>query len=291
MSTKVDQHTGDKRRTLILLVGCLTGLVLAAHNLFQVSVLDSDEIVARVDNSVITRVEFDALLGVLADSKKQAITEKDKQKLLGRLIDEKLLLQEGEAQGLHQQDPVVRQALVNAVMQGVTAEAQLLEPSEAELQDFFQENRSYFVRPQSVPESVKVQQLTFPRKDKPTAIAAHTALKSGKTFSQVKAEYGVSPPVPVPDSFLPPHKLAQYIGPDLMHRALQLSHGAISEPIETDYGLTIVWVEFRYPEQADFSEYRKLVLQEYQRRERDKALRAHLDRLKQQADIVVVDNL
>lgn len=278
----------------LLMAGAVLGLVLASSGLFEsVDAPVNDDIIAEVNEWTISRGDYEQLLSALQADKREPINNVDRQHILDRMIEEKLLLQRGLELGLIETEPSVRKAISNAMIQAVVAEVSALAPNEDDIESFFADNKAYFSRPARL----RVRQLLFRDGDDPKlayqrAQQAYEALADGKPLDEVLRQYADQAIVDVPDSLLPPHKLRDYIGPALLDVALELQAGQISTP-QRGQNAYVILIVLDKELQADLKleQVREQVIAEYQRRAGDQALRDYLDRLRAESDIRIADDL
>lgn len=279
------------RARALLGAGAALGIALAAVGLVRGgalpgAALESGE-VARVNGVPIRSDELERLLGALDADKRSPVAEADRARVLGRLVDEELLVQRAVEIGLVDSEPGVRKALVQALVDSVVAEAESEEPDPAELRRFYEENREYF----GAGERIRVERLVFragPRPADPAGRArqARQALAEGQPLEAVAAALADEPLVPVPTSPLPAAKLREYLGEDLAQRALAAPQGVWSEPLESAEGVQLLRVaERQRAESAPFDAVAPQVAAEWRRRQGDRALREYLDFLRAQAEI------
>jgi len=272
---------------LLLLAGAAAGLALAAVGTLAPArpsgALARGE-VARVNGVAIPADALERALAGLESDRRAVPPESDRARVLERLIDEELLVQRGAALGLEESDPAVRSSLVQALIASVLADAASSPPTDAELAQFFAENRRYFAQPGRA----RVGRIWIPAAgDAPArADAARTALDTGEPFESVKARFGASVPLDVPDALLPEAKLAERLGPTEARAALALTPGAHSAPLEAQGGLAILVLREREAERLpELAEVRAQVEAEWLRRAGERALAAYLAELRRDAEI------
>lgn len=267
----------SRYRDHILGLGAALGLGLAVAGAFAVpSAGLSDHVVARVNGTDISRRQLDRT----ADP--QATPQAQRRQALELLIDQELLIQRGVSLGLVGSDRTVRKALAMAMIDRTVAQVLAHEPSEETLRAFYATHRAVF----SLPDRLRVQQITFPAADRAQTAAA--ALRDGMSFAEARRRFGQPAGAPLPDSLLPAHVLPRYLGPSLTRAALSLTAGQVSAPLASPLGYHILRVAERQAERVrPYPEVRAQVLSEYYRRERDRALERVLDRLRRRATLVL----
>lgn len=285
--------SASNRRSLILLtVGALVGIGLAASGAFSPASFDDlpDDAIARINDRTIPADAYLRARDMLANDKRNPMSERDRQHVLRRLVEEELLIQRGEDIGLVASDPGVRKAIAAAMIQSIVAESESEQPSRELLEDFYESNLGYF----TPPGFVHVRQVEVrPREGEPAAERedrsrlAREALESGMAAVRVEERFGDPVFLPIPDAPLPTHKLRQYIGPTLGEKVARQEIGSVSEIRDADSGayrlLQLVAAE---PGQAPaFADSTEQVEVAYRRDAADRALRDYLDFLWRDADV------
>lgn len=284
----------ERRTDLLLLLGMALGAVFAGLGLVRESEVPvrglAADVVAEVNGKSISRAQLETALGLLARDRERSATGEERRHVLERLIDEELLFQRGMELGLVESDRKLRGDLVSAVVAAATAGAEAAAPSEADLRAFHEANRPMFTTP--VPLRVaQVFVATATRgEDKASVLAAKAAerLRAGEDLTEVRAELGDPPAVEIPDAFVPPSKLRDYVGPTAAAAALAAEVGVVLDPRLSGDGYRVLVVLERAPGQADTFEARRSdVLAEFRRRAAEQALRDTLSTLRAQADLAI----
>lgn len=300
MSTEDPQARSTSSATWLLGLGALLGLVLAAGGLLrgeaETAQLPGD-VIARVNGTALRSDDFERLVNAVLEDMRTPDAAKARQRVLARMIEEELLIQRALELGLAHLDRKVRADLATAMITSVVDDTRELEPSDAELRDFYQENRDYFTRPGRL----FARQIFFrvARNGKPThekgsaserAATAHERLLAGEPWEQVKQAYGDLEVSPIPATLLPANKLREYTGPTLLRAIGELETGAITAPVRSGMGIHIAQlVERGEPVVPGLDEIRAQVLVDWRRRQGDKALRAYLDELRDYAEIEIAE--
>jgi hypothetical protein len=171
---------------------------------------------------------------------------------------------------------------------GVSALVRRTPPTQAELDARFAEQRERWV----VPATLELWHVFFAREPD----GSHAA-RAARALARIRAG-GLAPEAALAqgDPFLRGHHLAGrslrdlegVFGPGLPERVFDLPLATWSEPLESAYGLHLVWVAARVPERAQpLEEVRSQVEEEvYARREREE-LRAALDEARERYEVRV----
>ena len=271
------------RAPLWLALGAALGASLAAVHVLGPAAPSSGGAVALVNGVRIEAGDYRRGVEALAADKRAPLTPADRAHVLRRMIEEELLIQRGVSIGLVRSDRGVRAAIASAMIDSILADVAGERPAERELREFYAENRGYFAPPQRV----RVETIFFAGPDAAErATAARAALRSGETFDDVRQRLGDRDLTALPDALLPATKLRDYLGPSVTEAALRLAPGAIGEPIATPDGHYLVRVSERQsaPERR-FTALRPQIEVEFARRAGDRALRAYLEGLRDQAEL------
>ena len=267
------------------MAGAIAGAVLAASGLLQpVTEQLPPGTVARVGTETIHKQDYLHLVNLMAEARRSPMNDGEKRRILDRLIEEKLLIQRGIELGLPWSESGVSKSLVNAMIDTIIAEAGTSVPTDKELENFLRENRDYF---QPAPR-LRVRQMVF--RGENAAGRASLAYRRLQTENwQVVAANLADRSLPeLPGSLLPQSKLRDYLGAELSARAMAIKPGAISEPVATAAGYSLLQVlGHEVAASPTLQQIRKQVLQEYQRRASDRALRDYLDKLREESSVVI----
>lgn len=276
----------------LLLIGCSLGILLAAVGLLRTDQAAGGmpaNAVARVNGTVIRRDEFLRILNGVAQDRRDGLTAEVSKRVLDRLIDEELIVQRGIEMGLARFDNRVRKDLTAAVIESIVAETDDAQPSDSELQAFYQEHLDFF----SSPGRIRVRQIWFRAatpNEAPAALAraeqAVQRLRAGEEIQSVRSALGDSEVAPLPDVLLPISKLADYLGPTPLRSAQDLNEGETSDPVRSASGYHVLQVVERQSDDArSLDDMRPQVLQEFRRSQADRALRAYVEDLRSRAKI------
>ena len=292
----------------LLLVGAAIGLALAAWGLLEKRVEGhglsagspsqdlSPEQAAIVGDRVIRRVDYERMLAGLERDLRNPIDDATRRRVLERMIDEELLVQQALALGLASADRRVRGELVSGLVDSLVAEADGDAPSDVEVEAHYRANLDFFTRPGRL----RVEALFFAARRaselgvnpdaagsaRERAEKARVRLVAGDAPERVEKRLGDPRVAAVPDALLPIAKLRDYLGPRVVASLADLAPDIWSEPIESAEGCQLVRiVEREAHDVPPFQEVEPLVRQDLVRQRGDAALRRYLDTLRQQARI------
>ncbi len=292
------ENRAKNTRTLAALgAGAALGVAIAAFGLLgsQAGSGLPPGSVARVNATAISADTYRRLVAGFESDTRDAASAEMRERILDRLIEEELLVQRGLALGLAESDRRVRADIVQAMIRSAVEESEAEEPSERELRDFYEAEKSFF----TTPGQLRIEQLFVRVKDAAEdapalarAEQARARLAGGEALAGARAALGSAEVSPVPDALLPPAKLREYVGPTVLRAALEQELGAWSAPVRSGTGYHVLRVVEREPAAAPpLDEIWDSVKAEWVRRGGDRALRRYLDELRDEADVVVAKEL
>ena len=276
----------EKLYTLILSVGLIIGALLAGLSIIQESNITNFKYAAKIEDTSISMEKYLVQLEGLAKDKKSPISQKDKEYVLERMIEEELLIKRALDLGMLENNPIARGTIVQQMIKTIIAENMRYEVSDKELNEFLEENIGFFTKSSRL----RIQQLYF--SDEGTenssfedANRAYDLLISGSSFVEV-SNLGSDSALKIPNSLMTLSKVREYIGPSLMNLARNLQPGTFSQPIKVPGGHKIIFLlEKEMAEQPNLDQVRDVVLAEYSKRRDDNSLREYLENLKNWYDI------
>ena len=276
----------EKLYTLVLSAGLIIGALLAGLSIIQESNITNFKYAAKIEDTSISMEKYLVQLEGLAKDKKSPISQKDKEYVLERMIEEELLIKRALDLGMLENNPIARGTIVQQMIKTIIAENMRYEVSDKELNEFFEENIGFFTKSSRL----RIQQLYF--SDEGTenssfedANRAYDLLISGSSFVEV-SNLGSDSALKIPNSLMTLSKVREYIGPSLMNLASNLQPGTFSQPIKVPGGHKIIFLlEKEMAEQPNLDQVRDVVLAEYLKRRDDNSLREYLENLKNWYDI------
>lgn len=244
--------------------------------------------IASVNGRPIPANIFHAAVDNLSEGPQGLAPEKLRNHVLGRLIDEELLLQKALALELPFSDRTLRTAIVQAMIALILQQNLALTPEAGEVERFYQENPGLFVRAERL-------QLAYIRLPAPaSAQAAELAekLAAGGDFAAIQAEVMPSPLLPLPDVLLPLSAISAYLGGELAEQASQMQAGEWAGPFFQQDGIYFLYLKARRAEGLPpLAEIYQQVEIRWRREQDDSILRRELEMLRQQATIRRLDAL
>lgn len=287
-----------RRTTVLLALGAALGIAAAVVSLTDVRSARSrlpDDVVAQVNGVPIRRPDYLRAVGALASDRRAELTAADRRHVLDRLIDEELLVQYGVDLGLVRSDRRVRGDLVSAVLAAQVASVDDFEPTDDELRAYYAEHGDFFGNPGRMRLAVlwvRGEPARAPGDADARAREAVAALRGGEDFDAVARRLGDVMVAPLPDGYLPPAKVREYVGPAVAAAATALQPGEVTEPIASGGGVYVAWlIDREAGQRPPLLEIEPQVRAEMKRRAGDDAVRAALERLRREGEVVTAEEL
>jgi parvulin-like peptidyl-prolyl isomerase len=209
--------------------------------------------------------------------------------LVDDLLKEKLMAREAEAMGLDQDDTIIRRRLAQKLQFLVEDTAQLAEPTEAELRQFYAANPSRF----EIPGKLSFRQIYFNperRADAATDAAAELAALRAKrndgTAAGDRLLFG--------DNFVDADELSVsgMFGADFAQALFALGPGEWQGPVKSGYGFHLLLVTQRkLTEPKPFDTVKDAVLTEWRGEKQIELSRAYLADLRKKYRVEIDHNI
>jgi hypothetical protein len=199
------------------------------------------------------------------------------------------LLREAYALRMDETDLVVRRRLIQKLNLEVFAGARAPEPTEAELQQYLEDHAERFTQP----ERFRISHVFLSRDLRGSSLerdanALLSAMQSDG--SDAKGSSFLGDPFLFPLD-LPPRsqrELARTFGPEFAERVPTLPTGRWSGPVESAYGLHLVWLHDRQPAVlSPLASVRSAVRESLLNESGERALRAYLKELRARVPVLV----
>jgi len=270
----------------ILGIGLIIGILLAALAIVEKNNINDQNWAAKIEDQLIPYERYQMQLEGLAKDKRSPLTNRDKEYVLERMIEEELLIKRAIDLGMLENNPMARGTIVQQMIKNIVAEGSRIEPQENELIEFFQENIGFFTKANRL----RVRQIYFSQDDfgDKAFVKANDAflrINKGENFEEV-ALSGSKSALKIPDTLMNLSKVREYVGPSLMREAQLLKPGYSSAPKKVSGGYKIIYlVDREDAAQPEYSNIRSTVLSEFLKRRDDQSLRKYLDNLKNWYDV------
>ena len=218
---------------IALIVVFFASLFISLNSVIFETNFQLDHAIARVGEREISRQRFEEIIKVLDDQSDSELTLEKKNLIRERLIDEELLIQRAIELDLVRNDSLVKGNVIQTMFQYIINSKELTEPSEAELREYFSKEKNYF----SSGKRFKLKNYTFRNlNDAETAI---NLLNQGNLESFLKLVETESA-IDLPNVFLTPQKIRDYLGPKVLEELPSLEKGSFSKIFEINQVPSIV---------------------------------------------------
>ena len=192
-----------------------------------------DQAIARVGEKEISRQRFEEIINVLDDQSNLELTLEKKNLIRERLIDEELLIQRAIELDLVRNDSLVKGNLIQTMFQYIVNSNELVDPSETELREYFNKEKDYF----SSGKRYKLKNYTFRNlSDAETARNLLNQSNLENFLKLVETENAID----LPNVFLTPQKIRDYLGPKVLEELPNLEKGDFSNIFEINQVPSIV---------------------------------------------------
>ena len=277
-------------------LAALIGLGIAGFGLFTAKGTATHvvppENVALVNQRPILRTDFIAQTETELGKTFAETTTAERLKVLDEMIREELFVQRGLELDFPGTDPDTRTALVAAVEQQVVADVTTHQPTDTELQKYFDDNHAGY----STEGTMVLHNLVLPKASGGDAMAtakrAADALRAKTPVAEVTETYGLQELVPEhssPEQFYFAQQI--HLGHDLYEQVVKLNDGEVSEPVAAQDGVHIVqMVKNTRPLPLTFERVRSQVLNDFIMSEKRRLEDADLRYLRDKADILIADD-
>ncbi len=265
-----------------LALGSLAGLIMAGYGLLRQADVGSDlpvSALARVNDVLISRDNYERALARLADESTDALTLERRAWMLERLIEEELLVQRGLELGMARSDGAVRNAIVNSLIASVTGEADAANPTDEQLEQHLADNAARF----SFVDKVAVE--GWQSDDEAVAQGFATMLRDTNdpvTTDEIRK-------IPdLPAALMPIENLRDYLGPGIAAATVELPIGSSAVFARRGRWIVVRVLKKESEVVTDLSSIRNQVIIDYRRSLADETLQRYLDDLRNKAKVNVV---
>ena len=192
-----------------------------------------DQAIARVGEKEISRQRFEEIINVLDDQSNLELTLEKKNLIRERLIDEELLIQRAIELDLVRNDSLVKGNLIQTMFQYIVNSNELVDPSETELREYFNKEKDYF----SSGKRYKLKNYTF--RNLSDAETARNFLNQSNLENFLKL-VETENTIDLPNVFLTPQKIRDYLGPKVLEELPNLEKGDFSNIFEINQVPSII---------------------------------------------------
>ncbi len=283
-----EAETSRRWTAVLAVLGILAGLGFVLFGLLEPYPSNDPEtdIVALVNGRPISAMRFQSLADGLNEERRARGQQPiERSEILDRLVEEELIVGRAVELGLPYSDKIARGYLTNSLLAMITDEAMSTVPPEEDLERFFKENSQRFTPAEQV-----AARFLFVAEGGPAGRRKATAIRQRwEKLPLDQMESGDKPPVKVPTSLVPVHKLADYLGGDTAGRIARLAVGETTPPCSWMDG----WVVARCLDRTGgrtpaFQDVQSQVLETFRRRRAEEDYEDYMENIRIMADIQIL---
>ena len=265
----------DKKYVNIaLIVVFFVSLFISLNSVIFETNFQLDQAIARVGEKEISRQRFEEIIKVLDDQSNSELTLEKKNLIRERLIDEELLIQRAIELDLVRNDSLVKGNVIQTMFQHIINSSELVEPSEAELREYFSKEKNYF----SSGRRYKLKNYTF--RNSNDAETAINFLNQSNLESFLKlVETGSA--IDLPNVFLTPQKIRDYLGPKVLDELPSLEKGGFSNIFEiNEVPSIVICIDILLDNNPKFEEIAEQIKNKFIRDREDSLVKEYIENLR-----------
>jgi parvulin-like peptidyl-prolyl isomerase len=244
---RASEEVNTTRSMTLYALGALLGLGIAGYGLFTAAGTSTHAVppedIALVNRRPILRSDFIAQLESETGLKFDESSQADRVKVLDEMVREELLVQRALELDFAETDQATRNALVTTISQQATVEVTTSQPSEGQLQEFYERHKDRYASEGTM--QVRHWLLPLdpakPRDDQlKRAREAAQAVRAGEPVAGIMRRFGLSEGEGHDEDY---YFAVKYRLGDMLFAAVEeLPSGAVSEPIADKAAIHIVQV-------------------------------------------------
>ena len=265
----------DKKYVNIaLIVVFFVSLFISLNSVIFETNFQLDQAIARVGEKEISRQRFEEIIKVLDDQSNSELTLEKKNLIRERLIDEELLIQRAIELDLVRNDSLVKGNVIQTMFQYIINSNELVEPSEAELREYFSKEKNYF----SSGRRYKLKNYTFRNlDDAETAINLLNQSDLESFLKLVETESAID----LPNVFLTPQKIRDYLGPKALEELPSLKKGGFSNIFEiNEVPSIVICIDILLDNNPKFEEIAEQIKNKFIRDREDSLVKEYIENLR-----------
>ncbi len=265
----------DKKYVNIaLIVVFFVSLFISLNSVIFETNFQLDQAIARVGEKEISRQRFEEIIKVLDDQSNSELTLEKKNLIRERLIDEELLIQRAIELDLVRNDSLVKGNVIQTMFQYIINSNELVEPSEAELREYFSKEKNYF----SSGRRYKLKNYTFRNlNDAETAINLLNQSDLESFLKLVETESAID----LPNVFLSTQKIRDYLGPKVLDELPSLEKGGFSNIFEiNEVPSIVICIDILLDNNPKFEEIAEQVKNKFIRDREDSLVKEYIENLR-----------
>ena len=265
----------DKKYVNIaLIVIFFVSLFISLNSVIFETNFQLNQAIARVGEKEISRQRFEEIIKVLDDQSNSELTLEKKNLIRERLIDEELLIQRAIELDLIRNDSLVKGNVIQTMFQYIINSSELDEPSEIEFRDYFNKEKNYF----SSGKRYKLRNYTF-RNLGDAEIARNFLTQNNieNFLKLVETENAID----LPNVFLTPQKIRDYLGPKVLEELPSLEKGDFSNIFEINQlPSIIICIDVLLDNNPKFEEIIEQIKNKFLRDREDSLVKEYIENLR-----------
>ena len=259
---------------IALIIVFFISLFLSLNAVIFETNFNLDSAVARVGEKEISMQRFEEIIKVLDDQSNSELTLEKKNMIRERLIDEELLIQRAIELDLIRNDSLIKGNIIQTMFQHIINSNEVIEPSEKQLRDYFRKEKDYF----SSGKRFKLKNYSFRNLNEAETGSKYLKKNNFDAFLNLTNKENI---FDVPEVFLTPQKIRDYLGPKALQELENLNKGDYSEVIKlNDIPSIIFCIDILYSKTPLFEEIYDQIKDKFIREREDILVKEYIENLR-----------
>ena len=259
---------------LALVIVFFISLFLSLNAVIFETNFNLDSAVARVGEKEISMQRFEEIIKVLDDQSNSELTLEKKNMIRERLIDEELLIQRAIELDLLRNDSLIKGNIIQTMFQHIINSNEAIEPSEKQLKDYFRKEKDYF----SSGKRFKLKNYSFRNLNEAETGSKYLKKNNFDAFLNLTNKENI---FDVPEVFLTPQKIRDYLGPKALQELEKLNKGDYSKVIQlNDIPSIIFCIDILYSKTPLFEEIYDQIKDKFIREREDILVKEYIENLR-----------
>ena len=259
---------------IALIIVFFISLFLSLNAVIFETNFNLDSAVARVGEKEISMQRFEEIIKVLDDQSNSELTLEKKNMIRERLIDEELLIQRAIELDLIRNDSLIKGNIIQTMFQHIINSNEVIEPSEKQLRDYFRKEKDYF----SSGKRFKLKNYSFRNLNEAETGSKYLKKNNFDAFLNLTNKENI---FDVPEVFLTPQKIRDYLGPKALQELEKLNKGDYSKVIQlNDIPSIIFCIDILYSKTPLFEEIYDQIRDKFIREREDILVKEYIENLR-----------
>ncbi len=259
---------------IALIIVFFISLFLSLNAVIFETNFNLDSAVARVGEKEISMQRFEEIIKVLDDQTNSELTLEKKNMIRDRLIDEELLIQRAIELDLLRNDSLIKGNIIQTMFQHIINSNEVIEPSEKQLRDYFRKEKDYF----SSGKRFKLKNYSFRNLNEAETGSKYLKKNNFDAFLNLTNKENI---FDVPEVFLTPQKIRDYLGPKALQELEKLNKGDYSKVIQlNDIPSIIFCIDILYSKTPLFEEIYDQIKDKFIREREDILVKEYIENLR-----------